>query len=33
MTARVCGQSTAAADAARHVDRFIDLLWNGIGPK
>ena len=32
-TARVCGQPTAAAAGARHVDRFIDLLWDGIGPE
>ena len=32
-TARVCGKPTAAADGARHVDRFVDLLWNGIGLK
>lgn len=30
-TARVCGQPTTPAAGARHVDRFIDLLWNGIG--
>jgi AcrR family transcriptional regulator len=30
-TARVCGQSTAPAAGERHVERFIDLLWNGIG--
>lgn len=30
-TARVCGQSTAAAAGERHVERFIELLWNGIG--
>jgi AcrR family transcriptional regulator len=30
-TARVCGQSTTAAAGERHVERFIDLLWNGIG--
>jgi AcrR family transcriptional regulator len=30
-TARICGQSTALADGERHVERFIDLLWNGIG--
>ena len=30
-TARVCGQSTSASASARHVERFIDLLWNGMG--
>jgi hypothetical protein len=30
-TARVCGQPTTAAAAERHVERFIDLLWDGIG--
>ncbi len=30
-TARVCGQSTVPAAGERHVERFIDLLWNGIG--
>ena len=30
-TARVCGQSTAPAAGERHVERFIDLLWDGIG--
>lgn len=30
-TARVCGQSTTPAAGERHVERFIDLLWNGIG--
>lgn len=30
-TARVCGLSTAPAAGQRHVERFIDLLWNGIG--
>jgi len=29
-TARVCGQSTAPVAVERHVERFIDLLWNGI---
>jgi AcrR family transcriptional regulator len=29
--ARVSGQSMAPADGNRHVERFIDLLWNGIG--
>jgi hypothetical protein len=32
-TARACGQPTAAAAGARHVDRFVDLPWNGIGPE
>ena len=31
--ARVSGQSTAPAASDRHVERFIDLLWNGIGCK
>ena len=30
-TARVCGQSTTPAAGERHAERFIDLLWNGIG--
>jgi hypothetical protein len=30
-TARVCGHSTTAAAGERYVERFIDLLWNGIG--
>lgn len=30
-TARVCGQSTAPSAGERHVERFIELLWNGIG--
>ena len=29
--ARVSGQSMAPAAGNRHVERFIDLLWNGIG--
>jgi AcrR family transcriptional regulator len=31
--ARVSGQSMAPAAGDRHVERFIDLLWNGIGGK
>jgi hypothetical protein len=31
LTARLCGQSTTAAAGERHVERFIDLLWTGIG--
>ena len=31
LIARVCGQSTVPATGERHVERFIDLLWNGIG--
>lgn len=31
LTARLCGLSTTPAASARHVERFIDLLWNGIG--
>jgi AcrR family transcriptional regulator len=30
-TARVCGQSMTPAAGERHVERFIDLLWSGIG--
>ncbi|WP_437525386.1 TetR/AcrR family transcriptional regulator [Sorangium sp. So ce726] len=30
-TARVCGESTAPAAGERYVERFIELLWNGIG--
>jgi hypothetical protein len=29
--ARVCGHSTTAAAGERYVERFIELLWNGIG--
>ncbi len=29
-TARACGESTTPAAGERHVERFIDLLWNGI---
>ena len=32
LTGRVCGQSTSAGSGERHVERFIDLLWNGIAP-
>ena len=28
---RVCGRSESPAAGERHVERFIDLLWNGIG--
>lgn len=30
-TARLCGQSTSVAAGERHVEHFIDLLWDGIG--
>jgi len=30
-TARVCGDSASAAAKDRYVERFIELLWNGIG--
>jgi AcrR family transcriptional regulator len=30
-TLRVCDESTVTATGERHVQRFIDLLWNGIG--
>lgn len=30
-TARVCGESTSPAAGERYVERFIDLLWGGIG--
>lgn len=30
-TARACGGSTSAAASDRYVERFIELLWNGIG--
>jgi AcrR family transcriptional regulator len=30
-TARVCGESTSAAAGERYVERFIELLWRGIG--
>lgn len=31
LTARLCGTSTTAAASERHVERFFDLLWTGIG--
>ena len=31
LTARLCGQSATEAAGERHVERFIDLLWEGIG--
>lgn len=31
ITARVCGEATTLAAAERHVERFVDLLWRGIG--
>ncbi len=31
LTARLCGQSTVPATGERHIELFIDLLWNGIG--
>lgn len=30
-TARVCGESASPAANTRYVERFIDLLWDGIG--
>ena len=30
-TARMCGESTAAAAGERYIERFIKLLWDGIG--
>ncbi|ATB28286.1 TetR/AcrR family transcriptional regulator [Melittangium boletus] len=30
-TARVCGHSTSAAASQHYVERFVELLWNGIG--
>lgn len=30
-TAHVCGESTASAAGERYVERFIQLLWHGIG--
>jgi AcrR family transcriptional regulator len=30
-TARVCGESTSPASGERYVERFIELLWNGVG--
>jgi AcrR family transcriptional regulator len=30
-TARVCGESTSAAAGERFVERFVELLWDGIG--
>jgi AcrR family transcriptional regulator len=29
-TARVCGQSTAPAAGERYVERFVELLWDGV---
>ena len=31
LTARLCGNPTTAAASERHVERFFDLLWTGIG--
>jgi AcrR family transcriptional regulator len=31
LTARLCSQSRVPATGERHVELFIDLLWNGIG--
>lgn len=31
-TSRVCGGASDADDNDRYVERFIDLLWTGIGP-
>jgi hypothetical protein len=31
LTARVCGESTAPSAEGRFVERFVTLLWNGIG--
>ena len=30
-TARMCGESTGADAGGRYIERFIKLLWNGIG--
>lgn len=30
-TAGVCGKSTSATSGAQYVERFVDLLWNGVG--
>jgi AcrR family transcriptional regulator len=30
-TARVCGKSTTASAGERYVERFVKLLWDGIG--
>ncbi len=30
-TARVCGYSTSGVESDRYVERFIELLWSGIG--
>lgn len=32
-SARVCGHSTAPAAGNRYVERFIEVLWNGIGDR
>ena len=29
-TARVCGQPTPPGGGERHIERFIDLLWEGV---
>jgi AcrR family transcriptional regulator len=31
LTARVCGEPTGATADERYVERFIEILWNGIG--
>lgn len=31
VSARVCGRSTCATEADRFVERYIDLLWSGVG--
>lgn len=33
LTATACGQGEAADDGDRYVERFVDLLWHGIGPR
>jgi hypothetical protein len=30
-TARLCGRSTATSAGERYVERFIQLLWDGVG--
>jgi AcrR family transcriptional regulator len=32
-TARVCGEPTSASAGDRYVERFVDLLWTGVGDR
>ncbi len=31
-TARICGRAPIPTDGARHVERFVELLWSGTAP-